>query len=1158
MTEEDHARNSLKTLMKNESGASIDPYQFGAKGDGQTIWSEQPWRMGFETRDRDGGLGWAKELRLDGNWFLNDQTMRNCAAKFRLTTWALLFAGLFAVSATGRGEVVVKQAADTPLFSSPFLPDQSPALWKLDPGDPVRGSLKISDKPELPGFLFSSPSGAAALAEWPVGNQPFELWFDVDLTHGVFEPWRYQGVAVMMSSAPLGEMTDADVSVGVCVGRAGLVAALKQGGEKNPPLPVSSWAVWARIMEPRYDLGMGGSGGEMFSVPMPKYELGGMKFRVRMQRVTGVKFRFAFYNADGDFSRPWWEGETEIPDRSYDKDLRGIGLKYLSVIGQGEGVAAEPQFRIEGRVSAIQGWVGTNDPRPIVAAYEGDASGVVNGSAFVIKGDNFSAGAKVFINGKACETQVVSPKELRVTAAGLQDSGTNQVLVKNADGAFRTMDEPLYAGLQLSRFEPREALPAGGEVVTLVGGGFTSATQVQINGKDAPIVGTPTSGRMQVKVPAGEAGLAKVTASNGGKNFQGDAVFAYSPHPFVFFKNKAEMEAKKAQFNDPKFADYKKAILAEADKFVAAMDDPNLNAWTNFGAGVLLNAFAYSMTGEQKYLDGMMKGYRIQFERGDKDVYPVKADQFPGSLRQNLTISGFHIQNVVGWAYMYDVLFDKLTPEQRARILAYLDYTHRYYANRLALKDWHFAGNSSNTVPALNGICGLSILPLLYGTPGVKETVAMGTANICSLYHSILEDGGCREGSLYWAFALSPQLMLGRGLENALGDDMKMLSQSYMPNMNNYAAVLIGGDGNMMTFNDTQPWLNGWVPAAFAGSRFDQPLMRWISDEIARRTAKGNSYREIAGGYAVMAFLFRDTKPVLTEAPALPTLLAMPVLQWGVMRSSPQALGSGLVVGVKGVGGEQIHHAQEDAGSFVLQSRGESMLIDPGYFHGTATEHSLPLIGEVVDAKALINRNGAVTTVPGATFDMNAPAPLLEAWEKGSIHSMTVDLTKSYRGNADGTPRAALAQRVLVLAGDKGLVVLDNVQPTKPGSQITTCFQAGFPTTALPDGAGFRVEGTKGDLIGIVNGPKGAIEITPMKFNMKWVFDDLGVKWHRIEAPYTHDANMPRITVLMPVDKGVAVPAAVVKRDGNKITVTIPGAPAVEFASENGIWKSVK
>jgi Heparinase II/III-like protein/IPT/TIG domain len=1086
--------------------------------------------------------------------------MRNCAAKFRVTTWALLFAGLFAVSATGRGEVVVKQEADTPLFSSPFLPDQSPALWKLDPGDPARGSLKISDKPETPGFLFSSPSGAAAVTEWPVGNQPFEFWFEVDLTHGQYQNGRYTGVAVVLSSVPLGQMTESDMSVGVCVGRAGLVAALKQGGQKaseSPWVGVPYWAVWARSADERYIVNMGGASGEAFSVPMPKYELAGMKFRVRMQRLPGDKFHFAFYNADGDFSRPWWEGETEIKEKGWnDKVLRGIELKYLSVISQGDGDFSGPQNpwdTVDGRVSAMQGWVGSNDPRPIVAGYDGGASGVVNGSPFVIKGDNFSAGAKVFVNGKACNTQVVSPKELRVTAAGLQDSGTNQVLVKNADGAFRTMDEPLYAGLQLSRFEPRESLPTGGEVVTLVGGGFTSATRVQINGKDAPIVGTPTSWRMQVKVPAGVAGLAKVTASNGGKNFQGDAVFAYSPHPFVFFKNKEEMEAKKAQFNDPKFADYKKAILVEADKAVAVMDDPNMNAWTVLGGGVLLNAVAYSMTGEQKYLDGMMKGYKIQFEREEKDVYPVKVDNFPGSLRQNLTISNFHMQNAIGVAYMYDVLFDKLTPEQRARIITYLDYTHRYYANRLALKDWLVADNSSNTVPAVNGSCGLNILPLLYSTPGVKETITTGAANICSLYHSMLDDGGCMEGTLYWNFALAPQLMLGRALENATGDDMKLLSQPYMASMVDFGAMLIGGDGNMMTFNDTQPWLNGWVPTAFAGSHFDQPLMRWISDEIARRTAKGVSYRETAGGYAVMAFLFRDTKPVLTEAPALPTLLAMPVLQWGVMRSSPQAIGSGLVVGVKGVGGAQVHHGQEDAGSFVLQSRGESMLIDPGYFHATATEHSLPLIGEVVDAKAIINQNGRASTEPGATFDVGAQAPILDTWEKGLIRSMTVDSTKSYRDN-----KAALTQRVLVLVGDKGLIVLDNVQPTKPGSQITTLFQAGFPATALPDDAGFRIEGIKGDLVGLFNGPKGAIDIAPMAFRNKWAFDDLGVKWHRLEAPYTYDANMPRVTVLMPVDKGAAVPAAAVKRDGNKITVTIPGAPAVEFASENGIWKSVK
>jgi cephalosporin-C deacetylase-like acetyl esterase len=43
---------------------------------------------------------------------LKNQKMGACAAKIRRSTWALLFAGLCAVPNAGRGEVVVKQAAD--------------------------------------------------------------------------------------------------------------------------------------------------------------------------------------------------------------------------------------------------------------------------------------------------------------------------------------------------------------------------------------------------------------------------------------------------------------------------------------------------------------------------------------------------------------------------------------------------------------------------------------------------------------------------------------------------------------------------------------------------------------------------------------------------------------------------------------------------------------------------------------------------------------------------------------------------------------------------------------------------------------------------------------------------------------------------------------
>src|ERR1700723_503091 len=117
---------------------------------------------------------------------------------------------------------------------------------------------------------------------------------------------------------------------------------------------------------------------------------------------------------------------------------------------------------------------------------------------------------------------------------------------------------------------------------------------------------------------------------------------------------------------------------------------------------------------------------------------------------------------------------------------------------------------------------------------------------------------------------------------------------------------------------------------------------------------------------------------MMEKIPDLPTAAFMKVLNWGVLRSSPQAVGSGLVVGAKGVGGIQTHHAEEDAGSYVVESQGESFLIDPGYFQDTAIEHTLPVIGDFKEG----GREGDL-------MDTRATAPLSDMWEADTMRSIT-------------------------------------------------------------------------------------------------------------------------------------------------------------------------
>ncbi|MGM0491264.1 MAG: hypothetical protein ACQESR_31435, partial [Planctomycetota bacterium] len=42
----------------------------------------------------------------------------------------------------------------------------------------------------------------------------------------------------------------------------------------------------------------------------------------------------------------------------------------------------------------------------------------------------------------------------------------------------------------------------------------------------------------------------------------------------------------------------------------------------------------------------------------------------------------------------------------------------------------------------------------------------------------------------------------------------------------------------------------------------------------------------------------------------------------------------------------RLKYKQNDLGSFVLHANGEAYLVDPGYYEGKATDHTLPLIDD--------------------------------------------------------------------------------------------------------------------------------------------------------------------------------------------------------------------
>jgi hypothetical protein len=796
-----------------------------------------------------------------------------------------------------------------------------------------------------------------------------------------------------------------------------------------------------------------------------------------------------------------------------------------------------------------------------------------------VKGSGFVNGASVQINGLPAKTAFQSANELKVVADGLLSDGGNTLQVVNPDGLFAAYAGKLYAGLFLAEARPFEALPKGGDLITLKGGGFTATTKVTVSGVPAEVVGNPRNNEIQVKVPPGKAGLATIAAFNGVNPFRGTPVFGYAPHPYLLVAGKEALEAQKKKFNSPAFANYRKAFLLMTDTAIGSIDIKKNNMSPDRGGAVLGAAFAYAMTGEVKYKQAFFDLYKLFMT--ENDWLDARVKNYPGNLRQLLNMDQFHYASGARFALAYDLLFEELTPEMRATMGDYVRRRMFYFKLMSDSNDWWFRNNPSNTIPVGNGAGGQCALALINSVPEAVTIVDTAVKNIITQYKAFESDGGCTEGTLYHNFGVGAQVFFGLTLENALHDDKGLLNDPKLRKTNRWIETQLGGDGQMFSFSDTGQMIGGTVPIIFAGSRFDDPLCRWVGDEAVRRVAEGEVAANSAamtpkstsnfGGemfssfYAVPAILLRDEKAAPERIPPLTVADSLEVLNWGVLRSSPDAYMKGLVLGVKGVGGKLTHHAQEDAGSFVLQSRGESFLFDPGYFNDSATQHSLPLVGELKPGQEQQGVNGAgqkVIWVPaGLLFNQAEPALLSDKWESGDLRSITVDSTKSYKSQKEkgGASPVSMARRVFVLDGEKGAVVLDQIQPTVPTDKIKTLFQARVPVTLMPGDKGFRLEGAKSDVIGMVDGPTPeTMTVEALPFRTSWGFAKLGIPWNRITSPYSFQEKQPRITVLLPVDKDAAAPVVVVKREEKTITIEIAGGCRIAFAEENGLWKAGK
>lgn len=220
------------------------------------------------------------------------------------------------------------------------------------PGKAGGGGFSFAGKADRRAIMFDSGAGFATI-ERPVslGTKPFAFSWEVTITKGRRASWRNSGLAVALASCSLGEMTDEDIALVMCVQQQGVRCTVVRGGcytrhEARPGV----WRFRDRELPRRYVLSMSGGGGHNYSIRWPGKDVAGTTLRFTVWRDGENTIRYAVFHSASPHA-PWWTGRYTLPEPYAAKGLTTLALRTTN-----EAACADrppPQVTFRGRITLL-------------------------------------------------------------------------------------------------------------------------------------------------------------------------------------------------------------------------------------------------------------------------------------------------------------------------------------------------------------------------------------------------------------------------------------------------------------------------------------------------------------------------------------------------------------------------------------------------------------------------------------------------------------------------------------------------------------------------------------------------------------------------------------------------------------------------------------
>ena len=180
---------------------------------------------------------------------------------------------------------------------------------------------------------------------------------------------------------------------------------------------------------------------------------------------------------------------------------------------------------------------------------------------------------------------------------------------------------------------------------------------------------------------------------------------------------------------------------------------------------------------------------------------------------------------------------------------------------------------------------------------------------------------------------------------------------------------------------------------------------------------------------------------------------------------------------------------------------------------------------------------------------MGDTGEIIACESRGDVRYLACDATAAYRGAAQRMVRH------LVMVGEEGVVLVDDIVPARPATPVTAQYQAGGITELLADGR-LLIHGQRATLRLEVLSPSAcALTLHPERslHDTHWGYHFAACRLFPVTLDFTAAEEVPLVTLLL--DATTAQPgAAQLTLEGQHLLLRLPSGRMIAFGYRDGRW----